>query len=160
MTGRTERSQLTPAEVVRRAYGAANRRRFAEADRWTVPEMARSVRQSTSDIRDGAAEVGKQARALPGGALRESLLELAAQLARLGPARDPHSCWRSITRRGSISSLEIIRQTIRGNRATVSLRLRLTSGEVVREVERLVRTNAGWLIGERPSGRRRTTGWS
>jgi hypothetical protein len=61
---------------------------------------------------------------------------------------DPYFCWRATTRAGTIASVAVVRETIKKNRATVTVALRLTNGDSVTDSERLVLTPRGWLIGE------------
>jgi hypothetical protein len=62
---------------------------------------------------------------------------------------DPNFCWKMTTRGGSIASVEVLRQAIRGSQAQVTVAVRLKSGRVVKEKETLTRTRQGWLIGGR-----------
>jgi hypothetical protein len=61
---------------------------------------------------------------------------------------DPHYCWKLSTRGGTLHSVAISRETVRGDTATVTLTLHLRNGSVVTEREPLVRTRSGWRIGD------------
>jgi hypothetical protein len=61
---------------------------------------------------------------------------------------EPNFCWKAVTRNGSLASVVVVRENIKGNRATVHLSLRLKNGEIRSEKERLVRTPKGWLFGD------------
>jgi hypothetical protein len=60
---------------------------------------------------------------------------------------DPNFCWKVTTRHGSIQSIEIVKQRIRDDRATVVVTLQLNDGSVVNEKETLVWNGERWLIG-------------
>jgi hypothetical protein len=72
---------------------------------------------------------------------------LKAQLDSMTPFGDPFFCWKCNTHGRSIESIAVVRETVRGDRATVTLALRLADGRVVKDRERLVYTSNGWFIG-------------
>jgi hypothetical protein len=129
---------------VRRAYLAANRGRFAEANRWLTNEAQRilsvasvrsrrnldKIRRSLDEVRDSRTRL-----------TLVKLLDLSRWLA------DPHLCWKAATRDKGISTVTVTRVVVRGPRAKVYFTLRLTNGRSVRERESLVRRRGRWLIG-------------
>jgi hypothetical protein len=141
----------TPGAVVRRAYLAANRGRFCDANRCVAPKLrppAPGIREITSRI------WGQLRRAQTLDVKLKT--EIAATLLATRRFADPNFCWKAMTRNRSLESVTVTREVIRGDRATVHLALRLKNGESRTEHERLVRTRAGWLIGDPEHFRTRT----
>jgi hypothetical protein len=139
-----ERS-LSPGEVVARAYRAANRGRYADANRYISRSVLRSMQLSRRVMRGSRKKIAASLATVQDKKQRtqlERLLETTRHF------EDSNYSWKLSTRRGSIASLEVARETIRGDNAIVTLRLRLVDGKVVSEREPLVRTRAGWRIGD------------
>jgi len=130
-----QRSRRTPSEVILAAYRAANRGRFAAANRLVAPSVVKSLEQSTSCIRDASRSFRKSSD---------------PEIRAFGLAgrffTDRYICWKAVTYNGSLVSVEATREVIKGNRATVSLRLRLLSGDVVKTRQTLVRQSGNWLV--------------
>jgi hypothetical protein len=132
----------TPGAVVIRAYLAANRGRYADANREVAPDFATQLESSSASLKESITLLSKFRR-LPN---REGpdLGDLAGILKRCA---DPNFCWKVTTRHGSIQSIEIVKQRIRDDRATVVVTLQLNDGSVVNEKETLVWNGERWLIG-------------
>jgi hypothetical protein len=128
---------------VRRAYLAANRGRFSQANQYLAPTLVNGM-SGRNDVIASALSSLNKATALDGRA-REKLRE-AFLLMR--PLFQPNFCWKAMTCGRTLASVEVARELVRGNRATVHLTLRLKNGKVHTEKERLVRTSRGWLIGD------------
>jgi len=139
-------SSLTPGEVVARAYRAANRGRYSEANLYLAPAVRQSLLRSNKAMRTSRKKILAK---LPAMHDREQAAQIRRLLEDTRTLEDPHYCWKVSTRRGALRSVVVARETIRGDEATVTLTLRLTDGTVVTEREPLVRTRSGWRIGDR-----------
>jgi len=106
---------------VRKAYLAANRGRFADANRLVTPKAV------ASDW--------------------EARRKLAEVLGRRLLRSDRYRTWKGLTRGCSIRELVVREERVRGRYATVAFTLTLNGGRSVRETERLVRKGHRWLIG-------------
>ena len=116
-------------------YRAANRERFAEANRLVTPALVKSVSESTSGIRRVSS--GFETSADP---------EIRA-FGRVGTFfTDPNMCWKAVTYGRSLVSIEATREIIRGDLATVFLRLRLLNGKVVNTQQRLRIQKRQWKV--------------
>jgi hypothetical protein len=135
---------LAPGDVVARAYRAANRGRFAEANKYVLPTVWQSTLHSAKLMRSNCQKLAAQISTMRDQDLKERLAHLLAGAKQF---RDPHHCWKLSTRCGSIRQIESVRERIRRDKATVTLTLRLDDGTVVTEREPLVRTTSGWRIG-------------
>jgi len=133
-----------PSEVVRRAYLAANRGRFADANRWVTPVMLTSLAASRTHFVRAVRDIRKQLRQVADAKTRRQMQELLTQARWLA---DRHLCWKSTTRNRSIAKLTVTREVRRGNQAKVYLTLRLKNGKSAQESEHLVWTKGRWLIG-------------
>jgi hypothetical protein len=139
---------LSPGEVVARAYRAANRGRYAEANGYLAPTVRRSLLRSNRVMRTNRKKLlGK----LPTMHDREQAAQIRRLLEGTRTFEDPHYCWKLSTRGGALRSVAVARETIRGDNATVTVTLRLRDGTVVTEREPLIRTRSGWRIGDRSS---------
>jgi hypothetical protein len=136
-------SSSSPSAVVASAYRAANRGRYAAANRFL------SVRHRDSRL---ASAVGmrKSNRALAGALSRiknrAQRLKLQQLCETLRQFEDPHFLWKGSTQGGRIKSIDVLRQTIREASATVTIALRLSDGRTRIERNRLRRSGAGWVI--------------
>jgi hypothetical protein len=133
-------ADVTPGAVVRRAYIAANRGRFSEANRYLAPKLVRGTTDpipSVLSLFDEATAIDARARAK----LREAFMLMR-------PLFKANFCWKVVTRGRTLASVEVARELVRGDRATVHVTLRLKNGDVHTDTERLVRTSGGWLIGD------------
>jgi hypothetical protein len=72
--------------------------------------------------------------------------KLAELLTTLRQFEDPHYLWKGSTQGRSISSIEVVRQTLRPSKALVTVALRLSDGRTRIERNRLVRRNGRWGI--------------
>jgi hypothetical protein len=133
----------TPGAVARRAHLAANRGRFAEANRCVVPTLVEEVSRIGPTLR-AAQRALDRADKLDG----PTRGNIQATLDKARRFAQPNFCWNAMTRNRSLVSVAITREVIKGDRATVHLTLRLTNGDVRTERERLVRTRGGWLLGD------------
>jgi len=129
---------------VRRAYQAANRGRYAEANRSVTPAMLKSLADSRVQFQQAVAEVRKQLIHVRSGKTRAQLVKLLAQARCLA---DRNLCWKSTTRNRSLDTVTVTRTVRRGNKAKVYMTLRLKNGKAARDSEHLVRTKGRWLIG-------------
>jgi hypothetical protein len=143
---RRSRTMAGPGVVVCSAYLAANRGRFTEANRYVAPPIVRSLRKSQASLRSSRIRMRATLPKVSSASQRKRLRRILADLSMF---LDPNFCWRMTTRGGSISSVKVIREVIRGTQAQVTVALRLKSGGVVKQKEKLTRTRRGWLIGER-----------
>ena len=145
MMRKSPASDLSPGEVVARAYRAANRGKYSEANEYVAPAVRRSLLRSMRAMRASR----KKALTILA-SLRDK--ERRAQIRRLlkstRPFEDPHYCWKLSTRGRTLDSVAVARETVRGKTATVTLTLRLRNGGVVTEREPLIRTRSGWRIGD------------
>jgi hypothetical protein len=141
-------SNLSPGEVVARAYRAANRGRFAEANGYVAPAVRRSLLRSNKVMRTHRKNMLAQ---LPTMHDRKQAAQIRRLLEATRTFEDPHYCWKLSTRGRGLRSVAVERETIRGDDATVTVTLRLRDGTVVTEREPLIRTRAGWRIGDRSS---------
>jgi hypothetical protein len=133
-----------PEVVVRRAYLAANRGRFAEANGWVTNEVRRRLsvasaraRRNVHCLRRSLAKVHDPGRRF----VLVKLLEVSRWL------RDPNFCWKAATRDKKIRTIKVTRVVLKGQRAKVYFTLRLANGRSVRENERLVYRRGRWFIG-------------
>ena len=130
-----QRGRRAPSQVLVAAYRAANRGRFAAANRLVAPSVVKSLEQSTSGIRHASLSFENSADP-----------EIRA-FGRAGRYfTDRYICWKAVTYNKSLISVEATREVIKGNRATVFLRLRLPSGEVVKTRQTLVLQSGKWLV--------------
>ena len=136
---------LTPGEVVTRAYRAANRGRYADANRFVSPHILRTMQLSRRAMRSSRTAL---ARTLLSTADRKRKAQLKSLLETTRHFEDPNYCWKLSTRCGSLAAIEVARERIRRDSAIVTLTLRLRDGNVVTEREPLVKTRAGWRIGD------------
>lgn len=145
---------LSPSDVVRRAYRAALRQRYTEANRWVSPALRRSLRRSHESLRGSLAKLRllEKANASP------DLQALIAGIHDVLPLADGRQMWRNRRHGGAVVCVEVLRETVRLKRAWVTVRLHLKEGPVVeyREVLRLGRD--GWRIAQWLEERRRTSG--
>jgi hypothetical protein len=139
-------SHLSPGEVVARAYRAANRGRYAEANGYVAPAVRRSLLRSNKVMRTHRK---KMLATLPAMHDRKQAAQIHRLLEDSRTFEDPHYCWKLCTRGGALRSVDVARETIRGDDATVTVTLRLRDGTVVTEREPLIRTRSGWRIGDR-----------
>ena len=139
---------LSPGDVVARAYRAANRGGHAEANLDVVPAVRRSLLRSNKDMRASRKRILAK---LPTMHDREQAARIRRLLEDTRTFADPHYCWKLSTRGGALRSVVVARETIRGDSATVTLTLALRDGNVVTEREPLIRTHSGWRIGDRSS---------
>jgi len=144
MSRPTIRTDLSPGEVVARAYRAANRGRYAEAGRYLHPSVLHSTRESARLMRESRQRLAERLALIAHTETRADLARLATTAKQF---EDPNYCWKLSTRSGSLASVEVARETIRGDKATVTLRLRLADGTIATEREPLVRTPFGWRVG-------------
>jgi hypothetical protein len=136
---------LSPGEVVARAYRAANRGRYAEANRYVAPDVRRSLQRSRKVMRASRKKVLATLAAVHD---QQRKAQVRRLLESTRTFEDPHYCWKLSTRGGAILSVAVSRETVRSDRATVTLTLRLRDGSVVTEREPLIRTRSGWRIGD------------
>lgn len=136
---------LSPGDVVARAYRAANRGRFAEANRHVAPDVRRSLQRSRKLMQASRKKILAQLAAVQD---ERRQAQLRGLLKTTRTFEDPHYCWKLSTRCGALQSVAVSRETVRGDRATVTLTLRLREGSVVTEREPLIRTRSGWRIGD------------
>ena len=133
-----------PGVVVSRAYRAANRGRYGDANRHVLPALVRQLAKYAKSIRASNRLLSAHARKLGTGAERKRLEALLSQLRRF---EDRHFCWKATTHGRTMESLTVIRETVRGDSAIVTLDVTFADGRSCREKERLVRTPGGWRIG-------------
>ena len=145
MKRRATTGQMSPGDVLVRAYRAASRGRYAEAGRLAVPSLRESFIDNARLMRNARKELAAQIANGVSPAIRGRLVDTLAMLRQF---EDPNYCWKQTARCGSLKSVAIARQTIRGKESRVTLRLTLEDGSVVTETESLVLTPAGWRIGE------------
>jgi hypothetical protein len=136
-------THLAPVAVVIRAYRAANRRRFAEANRSLTPRLREGLRSSAKSIRASNRLMLATARRSRN---PKQQAELRAIVRSLRQFEDPHFCWKGSTQGGSIESIDVLKATVRKDRAFVKLALRLEGGYSRVERQRLIRGRHGWLI--------------
>ena len=141
-------SNLSPGEVVARAYRAANRGRYAEANSYVAPAVRRSLLRSNKVMRTNRKKILAK---LPTMRDRKQAAKIRRLLEDTRTFEDPHYCWKLTTRGGALHSVAVARETIRGDDATVTVTLRLRDGPIVTEREPLIRTRSGWRIGDRSS---------
>jgi hypothetical protein len=72
--------------------------------------------------------------------------ELQRLMETLRTFEDTHYVWKGSTQGGSIVAMRILRESVRGRRATVMLSLRFSDGRSRFERSKLVRTQQRWLI--------------
>ena len=149
-------TDLTPSEVVRRAYHAAFCRRYEDANRWVEPRLLDSLRKSHEAMRGSLAEIRRLAKANPS-SLNRRLQALVAGIEEIVPLADGRQMWRNRRHGGSVVRFVIVRETIRSNRAWVTIRLHLKEGSMVEHREVLHRGKDGWRIAEWLEKRRRTS---
>jgi hypothetical protein len=133
-----------PGAVVRKAYLAANRGRYADANRYVAPGVLRSLTKTRRSLERTSKTIRRHLPKMQNARRRE---QLAAMLDGGDVFQDPYFCWKATTRNRCIMSVEVLTERIQGKRATVAVALRLKTGEIVEERERLVRTASGWRIG-------------
>ena len=143
MTSRQIR--LSPGEVVARAYRAANRGRFTDANRYVSRGVLRSMQASRRVLRTSRKSLAASLATIRDGKQRAQITGILEMTSHF---EDPNYCWKLSTHGRSIASLEVTRASVRGDTAVVTIRLQLADGTVVREREPLVRTRVGWRIGE------------
>jgi hypothetical protein len=132
-----------PGAVVVRAYLAANRGRYAEANRQVVPDVVRQLQATGSSLKQSLRFLSEFERDYPNG----GKVDLGEVIAIAKLCSDPHFCWKVVTREGSIQSVEVVREQIRGQRAKVVVAVHLRDGSVVEEKETLLWNGDRWLIG-------------
>jgi len=136
---------LSPGEVVARAYRAANRGRYAEANGYVAHHVRQSLIRSRRLMLASRKKTLATLRAVQD---QERRAQIRRLLESTKTFEDPHYCWKLSTRGGTLHSVAIARETVRGDTATVTLTLHLRNGSVVTEREPLVRTRSGWRIGD------------
>jgi hypothetical protein len=141
-----------PGWVARTAYLAANRGDFSVANRYVEPTFLKKLSGVAGALESTRATLDR-ATTLPD----ETRGSIAATLGGCRRFADPNFCWKAMTRNGSLASVVVAREIIRGDRATVHLTLRLKNGALRHEKERLVRTPSGWMFGESRAPRARVS---
>ena len=136
------RNGRSPSEIVASAYRAANRGRYGQADRYLTAGF-RKQRHAITDMR---AANQKLAATLPCVRSPRERAKLAKLLVTLRQFEDPHYLWKGSTQGRSISSIDVIRETIRPGQALVTVALQLSDGRTRIERNRLVRSNGRWAI--------------
>ena len=96
-------------------------------------------------MRDARKQLAAQVKKGVGPEFKDSVLGIIATTKQF---EDPNHCWKLSTRCGSLRTVAIARQTIKGEKARVTLRLTLEDGSLVTETESLALTPAGWRIGQ------------
>ena len=134
---------LAPVTVVLRASRAANRRRLAEAHRGVTPRLREAFRSSAKSIRESNRLMLASARRSRNA---KQQAELRALVESLRQFEDPHFCWKGSTQGGSIESIDVLKATVRKDRAFVKVALRLEGGYSRVEQQRLIHERSGWLI--------------
>jgi hypothetical protein len=100
-------------------------------------------RSSARDIRASNVLMLATARRSRTPERRAELRELVRSLRQF---EDPHYCWKGSTQGGSIASIDVLRATIRKDRAVVRVALRLGDGRIRVERSRLEHRRTGWFI--------------
>ena len=145
MTRKAPAPHLSPGEVVARAYRAANRGRYAEANRYVAPDVRRNLLRSRRLMRASRKKALAKLAAVQD---RQRRAQIHRLLESTETFEDPHFCWKLSTRGGTLHSVAVARETVRGDTATVTLTLHLRTGGVVTEREPLIRTRSGWRLGD------------
>jgi len=101
------------------------------------------VQSSAKSIRASNRLLAATARRAQSPAKRAELQELLQGLLQF---EDPHYCWKGSTQGGAVTSIEVLRQTVRKNRALVTVGLRFADGRSRVERSRLARKSNRWLI--------------
>lgn len=140
--------EQSPGEVVVAAYWAANKGRFARANRFLVPTLAKAIAVRGRRLMASAERLARTAKRLRDPGQRNRIMSVARAIRMLAPVRDAHFCWRAATRGRALADVTVTRQVIRGTRARVYLRLLLRNGKVEKDSEPLVQRSGKWLIGE------------
>jgi hypothetical protein len=143
-----------PGAVVRSAYLAANRGRYAEANKAAMPEWVERLRRTSASLRKSAMLLSRAMRR-SSNPKKAAILKIAADSWELA---DPNLCWKTTTRSRSIKSVRVLQERVRGRHAEVRVALRLTDGRLVDEKESLVWNGRQWLIGEPRRRRTRVSG--
>src|SRR4029453_15035571 len=132
----------SPSTVVLAAYRAANRGRFADANRHVTSRLRNSFYASAKSIRASNASIMRSLqRRKPPDDVR--LRELVQDLRQF---EDPHYCWKGSTQGGSIIDIRVPRQTTPKRAAFVTVALQLADGRVRVERSRLLQKRSQWLI--------------
>lgn len=147
MAHQLSQSNDTPGSVVMRAYLAANRGRYSEANQHLAPSVIKDADRYATSIRRSRSALIKTLPRIPNARRRLQFRRFATAIR---PFEDPYFClrsgWRSQTRERSIESIRVLREHVRRGRATVFLALHLTGGKSVKDTEHLVRVRGRWFI--------------
>ena len=136
--------QGEPKDVVRRAYEAANQGNWSVANRYFSPEARAAIRTAATATRNSITKIRGGLMALPK-EKRRGFREFARVME--GILEPPQAfAWKSAFSKGSIRALRITRQTVRDQKATVSLRIEWRDGSIDRESAHLVRTGSQWRL--------------
>jgi hypothetical protein len=100
---------LSPGEVVARAYRAANRGRYAEANNYVAPIIRRSLARSHKVMRTSRKNLLAK---LPTMRDRKLANRLRRLLESTRTFEDPHYCWKLSTRGGALRSVAVTRETV------------------------------------------------
>ena len=137
------RRQTSPSAVVASAYRAANRGRYAVANRFLSVRHRDSRLSSAFGIRKSNRALAAILPKIKKPARRAKLRELCETMRQF---EDPHFLWKGSTQGGTITGIDVLRETIRQASATVTIALRLSDGRVRIERNRLHRAGAAWAI--------------
>jgi hypothetical protein len=137
------RAKVSPADIVARAYRAANRRRFADANRHLTLRLRNMFHASARNTRVSNARMTAILPRIKSADERARLQQLVQGLRQF---EDPNFCWKGSTQGGSIRSIEVVRAQLRKRTAFVKVALRLADGRVRVERSRLVWKMKRWFI--------------
>jgi len=136
-------SRSTPSAVVLSAYRAANRGRYAFANRFLSPTYLDMRHSSATNLRESNRQIR---RLLPTVANRGTRARLLSLYDSTHPFEDPHFLWKGSTQGGTVKQFDVLGETVRSRRAMVTLALRLADGRVRIERIRLAQTQGRWEI--------------
>ncbi len=137
------RPTSSPSAVVASAYRAANRGRYAVANRFLSARLRDGRLSSAVGIRKSNRALAAILPQIKNQARRAKLRKVCETMREF---EDPHFLWKGSTQGGTITGIEVLRETVRQANATVTIALRLSDGRVRIERNRLRRSGAGWAI--------------